>query len=777
MPRYNKAIRLTFSVLSDNFNSLIERTIILTQLFLMQEAVSKYEEKERLLITRAYRKLLQAIKSKMDNIDHKNIRKAYTMAVDAHSKQRRKSGEPYILHPIAVAQICAEEIGLGPTAIVCALLHDVVEDTEIILEEIQSTFGHRIAKIVDGLTKLDSAYNEGSPQAENFKKVLRTLVEDVRVVLIKMADRLHNMRTLGAMPRHKQLKIAAETSYIYAPLAHRLGLYSIKTEFQDLCMKITSPEDYHEIARKLQETKRERNAYIKAFIKPLTNKLDEIDVPYQITGRPKSIYSIWNKIKIKKVPFEEIYDLFAVRITIDVPPKKEKHTCWQFYSEVTDVFRPIPERLKDWVTTPKSNGYESLHTTVIGPKGRYVEVQIRSQRMNEIAERGFAAHWKYKGVSNQPDVYEDWLDGVREILENPASDAVEFLNDFKTNLFHEEVYIYTPSGDLKILPKGATALDFAFSIHTDVGYQCKAIKVNNKLVPMGYELQNGDQVFIMTDKNQKPNETWLKMVVTGKARSKIRSTMKEERRKKGEFAKEALARKFKNLKVGFEENVDILVKHFGYTSRVDLYYAFAIEELSFQVLKKFKIENHKLIEDKTLLTTEETNKLQVDDLQTKSRSKKNSNKPQLLIGGESADMYQYQLASCCNPVLGDDIFAYLTATVGLKIHRTTCPNAINLMANYGYRIMKADWLSATNMSFIADLLITGIDDGPGVIERLTSNISTKLGLNIRSFYIDGKEGYFEGKVSLLIANKNQLNIAIHALQSLSCISSVTRIEE
>ncbi len=744
----------------------------------MQEAVSKYEEKERLLITRAYRKLLQAIKSKMDNTDHQNIRKAYTMAVDAHSKQRRKSGEPYILHPIAVAQICAEEIGLGPTAIVCALLHDVVEDTDVMLEEIENTFGQRIAKIVDGLTKLDSAYNEGSPQAENFRKVLSTLVEDVRVVLIKMADRLHNMRTLGAMPRHKQLKIAAETSYIYSPLAHRLGLYSIKTEFQDLCMKITSPEDYHEIARKLQETKRERNAYIEEFIRPLTEKLNEIGVPYRITGRPKSIYSIYNKIKVKKVPFEQIYDLFAVRITIDVPPKKEKSTCWQFYSEITDVFKPIPERLKDWITTPKSNGYESLHTTIIGPQGRYVEVQIRTERMDEIAERGFAAHWKYKGISDEPDVYDDWLDNIREMLDNPTNDAVEFLNDFKTNLFNEEVYIYTPSGDLKILPKGATALDFAFSIHTAIGYQCKAIKVNNKLVPMGYELQNGDQVLIITDKNQKPNENWLKMVVTGKARSKIRSTMKEERRKQGEFAQETLRRKLKNLKVNFEDNVDMLVKHFGYNSRVDLYYAFAIDELSFQELKKFKVEHHKLVEDKSLQVKEETEvPVTPEPTSTKTRRKDGKTKPRLLIGGEPADLYEYQLASCCNPVLGDDIFAYLTATVGLKIHRTTCPNATNLMAHYGYRIMKAEWVSSTNMSFIANLLITGIDDGPGVIERLSNNISTKLGLNIRSFYIDGTEGYFEGKVSLLIANKNQLNIAIKALQSLPGISTVTRIEE
>ncbi|MEM8909172.1 MAG: RelA/SpoT family protein, partial [Bacteroidota bacterium] len=535
----------------------------------MAEAVVNSDQEKKLILG-AYRKLLKSVKADMDALDRKNIRMAYELAVEAHSKQRRKSGEPYILHPIEVARICAQEIGLGPTAIVSALLHDVVEDTNVTLRDIKKRFGERIALIVDGLTKLDGLYNVASPQAENFKKVLKTLLVDVRVVLIKMADRLHNMRTLGSMPRHKQLKIAAETSYIYAPLAHRLGLYSFKTEFQDLCMKITDRDTYQRIARKLQDTKQERTHYINEFIKPLTQRLNEVDVPYRITGRPKSIFSIWNKIRTKKVPFEEIYDLFAVRIIVDVPVQKEKQVCWQVYSIVTDVHKPIAERLKDWITTPKSNGYESLHTTVIGPEGRYVEVQIRTERMNDIAERGFAAHWKYKGLSTQPDVYEHWLDNVREILDNSdSSDAIEFLNDFKTNLFNEEVYVYTPKGDLKILPKGATALDFAFSIHTDIGYHCLSIKVNNKLVPMGYKLQNGDQLYITTNKNQKPNESWLKMVVTGKARSKIRSAMKEERRKQGEIGKETLMRKLKNLKVDFEENVDTLVRYFDFKSRVD----------------------------------------------------------------------------------------------------------------------------------------------------------------------------------------------------------------
>ena len=737
----------------------------------MNEAITSQEE-EKKLIQGAYRTLLKSIKVDLDPTDRVNIRKAYEIAVEAHSKQRRKSGEPYILHPIEVARICAEEIGLGPTAIVSALLHDVVEDTNVTLGQIKTEFGEKIAMIVNGLTKLDGLYNVPSPQAENFKKVLGTLVEDVRVVLIKMADRLHNMRTLGSMPRHKQLKIAAETSYIYAPLAHRLGLYNLKTEFLDLCMKVTDRETYQTIARKLQTTKAERTLYVNEFIKPLTKALQEIPYPYRITGRPKSIYSIWNKIKTKKVQFEEIYDLFAVRIVVDCPIRKEKQICWQIYSIVTDVHKPIPERLKDWITTPKSNGYESLHTTVVGPKGRYVEVQIRSERMDDISERGFAAHWKYKGISGTQDVYEVWLDNVRDILDNPENDALQFINDFKTNLFQEEVYVYTPKGDLKILPKGATALDFAFNIHTDIGYHCTSIKVNNKLVPMGYKLQNGDQVMVQTGKNQKPTEAWLKMVITGRARSKIRSAMREEHRKQGEYGKEALERKLRNMKVDFEENIETLVKYFNLKTRTDLYYGIATDQINLQDLKHFKVEGNKLVE-----IVEEPAKPEIKEEkpQVKRPRKSEQYKPKLIINGQPADQFEYSLATCCKPVQGDDVFAYLTTNSGLKIHRTTCPNATHLMANYGYRIMRAEWGTLTNTSFVAELQITGIDDGPGVIERLTRNISSTLGLNIRSFSIEGHEGYFEGKISLIVQNKDQLILAIRELQNLEGISSVTRV--
>ncbi len=732
-------------------------------------------KEERQFIQRAYRKLLRSIKMPLSKEDSNTIRRAFELAVDAHKEQRRKSGEPYITHPIEVARICAEEIGLGPTAVACALLHDVVEDTEVSLKEIEEQFGSVVARIVDGLTKLDGTYTSNSPQAENLKKVLSTLVDDVRVVLIKMADRLHNMRTLGAMPHHKQIKIAAETSYIYAPLAHRLGLYNIKTELQDLCMKVTDPKPYQEISRKLKESQRQRTRYINEFIKPLTKKLDALKVPYRIFGRPKSIYSIWSKIKNKGVSFEEIYDLFAIRIVVDVEPEEEKDICWKVYSIVTAVHQPIPERLKDWISTPKSNGYESLHTTVIGPKGRYVEVQIRSERMDEIAEKGYAAHYRYKGVSTQRDVYQIWLDSMRDLLENPHTDPLEFLSDFKTTLFKEEVYVYTPKGDMRILPKGATALDFAFNIHSDVGYHCTAVKVNSKLVPLGYELRNGDQVEVFTSRKQKPGESWLKMVVTGKARSKIRSAMKEERRKKGETGKETLERKLRNLKLEFDKNVEVLVRFLKLPSWADLYYAIAMGEINPTDLIKnhFDIENGLLVPRKE----EEEKGAELERIGKERKNRQNKvPKLKLFVGGEPADKYTYSFASCCNPVPGDEIFGFITTNSGIKIHRSNCPNATNLMSHYGYRIMSAEWAAAWNTNFVAKLRVTGIDDGPGVIARLSNEIS-KLGVNIRNFNISGDAGYFESMISILVQNTDQLNLIIQTLRKLKNITAVSRIEE
>ncbi|MBK9106202.1 MAG: bifunctional (p)ppGpp synthetase/guanosine-3',5'-bis(diphosphate) 3'-pyrophosphohydrolase [Saprospiraceae bacterium] len=737
----------------------------------MPHIASGLTENEQLALQREFRRLMKAFPAPLDETDKKNLRQAFEMGLDAHSKQRRKSGEPYFFHPIEVARICVSEIGLGPTAAVCALLHDVVEDTDVTMEDIKREFGDKIGHIVDGLTKLDGLYNVPSEQAENFKKVLSTLVEDVRVVLIKIADRLHNMRTIAPMPKHKQLSIAAETDYIYAPLAHRLGLYNIKSELQDIILRIQEPETYEEIEQKLTEGDQQRKRYIREFIKPLKEKLDELGFEYRIVGRPKSIASIFNKIKKKQVPFEEIYDLFAIRIILNVPQEKEKSACWLVYSILTETHQPIPERLKDWITTPKSNGYESLHTTVIGPKGRFVEIQIRTERMDEIAERGFAAHWKYKNVNTQQYIYENWLDNIRDMLDDSHKDALEFLSDFRTNLYAEELYVYTPKGDLKVMPKGATALDFAFAIHTDVGYHASAIKINNKLVPMGYKLQNGDQVEIITNRNQKPNEEWLRMTVTGKARAKIRNALKDSKKLQSEDGMEKLERKLRGMKVDLEENIDLLARHYGYSSRMDFYYDIAIEHFDLSQLKELEVDGSKII-----FPTKQPQRSSVTDTEpfTSPAVGKDMVQPRISIGGEDAEQYKYALATCCNPVIGDDIFAYVTSNAGVKIHRINCPNATHLMASYGYRVQKAEWVTTGNVQSVVNLKITGVDTGPGVIERVTNKISSGLGINIRSLSIEGKEGYFEGKVSLVVSNKNQLNMVIRSLKNLQGISSVYR---
>ena len=732
---------------------------------------------EKTGIRAAYEEMLTTLHKEPSAADREQMDRAMDLANYSHRYQRRKSGEPYIYHPIAVARICAEEIGLGPTAICAALLHDVVEDTPVTQNDIRDQFGDRIAQMVGGLTKLDSAYANESQQAENFKKVLSTLIIDVRIVLIKMADRLHNMRTIKSMPEHKQLKIAAETSYIYAPLAHRLGLYNFRSEFLDLCMKVLERDEYNAVARKLRETKSSREAYIEEFIAPIEVELKKLGYTYRIFGRPKSIYSIANKIKKKQVPFEQIYDLFAVRIIVDVPPEKEKLACWSAYSVVTEIYQGVPERLKDWVTIPKSNGYESLHCTVAGPNARFVEVQIRSERMNEIAERGFAAHWKYKGVSNQKDVYEQWFDSVRDILDDPNSDTVQFLGDFRDNsFFNEEVFVWTPDGDMKALPKGATGLDFAFSVHTEVGYHCQSVLVDERIVPLSYKLQNGDRMKVITNKNQKPSEAWLKMVITGKAKSKIRQAMKAERKAKGELGREALHRKLKNLRIkDMDAALDTLARYHTNESHIDLYFNIAQETMTIaQVMAPFIVEAGRLVPKAVEALPEPTTTL------AGARKRNSANKEighsRLLINGEPGDQFEYSMANCCNPVQGDQVFAYLTANAGLKIHRSKCPNATNLMANYGYRIMKAEWVSTTESSFVADLTMTGVDSGKGVIEEISHKI-TELDLNIRSFQISGQDGYFEAKISLLVKNTDQLYLAVQALKNLEHVSTVSRVEE
>ncbi len=726
---------------------------------------------DEILIQDAYAKLLKIIRPKMDNDDRFNVQKAFELAKEAHKDQRRKSGEPYITHPISVATICAEEIELGPTAVIAALLHDVVEDTPVTLEDIRAEFGDKIAVIVDGLTKLDSDNTAKSPQAENFRKVLRTLLVDVRVVLIKIADLLHNMRTIGSMPGHKQQKIAAETKYIYIPLAHRLGIYSIKSELEDLWLKITDRETYNEISRKLNETKRDRTEYIKQFVRPLNRAIKGMEIPFEIIGRPKSIYSIQNKILGKEVEFEEIYDLFAIRIIIDVPRSQEKSLCWQVYSIITDFYSPIPERLKDWVTTPKSNGYESLHTTVIGPYGRFVEIQIRSKRMDEIAERGFAAHWKYKGIKDNDDnVYEKWLETVRDTIESSDHNALEFLSDFKSHLFSEEVHVFTPKGDMKVLPLGATALDFAFSIHSEVGITCSTIKVNSKLVPFSYLLKNADQVAVTTSKNRKPNKDWLNFVVTGKARSRIRQALREEKKEQASFGKEALLRKLNALKIDLESNIDNLARHYNFENRLDFYYAISEDQINLLELKQIPIVDNKFDFSKKKDT--EAKSLDLPKAPKKDFDSTNSSS-QIVIDGQDGDNFAYTLAPCCNPVLGDDIFAYVSAA-GMKIHRNSCPNAENLLASMSNNIHKAEWGKSTSSLYYTDLVITGVDKGVGVIQAISSTISSNLGLNIRSFSIDGHDGFFEGRLRLVVNNNNQLHRAISELKKIDGIRNVVR---
>lgn len=732
------------------------------------EAIS---EDEFLSCHKAYDELISPLLPKLKGNDKEMLDTAFNLALDAHKFQRRKSGEPYILHPIAVARICHEEIGLGPTAVVCALLHDVVEDTPIELEEILDIFGPKVTRIVDGLTKLDGLYNVGNTNAENLKKVLSTLVEDVRVVLIKMADRLHNMRTIGAMPTHKQIKIAAETEFIYAPLAHRLGLYKVKSEYEDIILKITEPDAYSDLQDKVRSSEKDRQKFIKSLLKPIEKTLKEIEIPYRTLARVKATSSIYQKIQTKNIPFEKVYDLFAIRIILDVKKEEEKRACWHVYSIITDFYKPIPERLKDWITSPKGNGYESLHTTIIGPKGRFVEVQIRSERMDDIAERGFAAHWKYKGQKNSNSVYDGWLDNIRTLLDNQEGDAIDFLNDFKTNLFKKEVYVFTPNGEMRILPLGATALDFAFDIHSDIGIKASSIKVNGKLVPMGYRLENGDQVTVNTSKNQKPNKDWINMVVTGKARSKIRSSINVEKKKLAELGKESLIRKLRNLKIDLEENVDFLVEHYGFRNRMDFYAAISNEEIKTTDFKKFTIEGGKLTW--TPVKVEKEEKEGAKKVTKKTKKTKQS----VVINGEENQQYEYQLSKCCCPVKGDEIFAFVSSGAGMKIHRKNCKNASNLFTNYGYRILKAEWQGMVKSNYLVKLKIIGLDTGIGVIQKLTNEISGKHGVNIKSFSIAGDEGIFEGTIGLEIKNLEQLNLLIKKLKKVEGINTVERLAD
>ena len=737
------------------------------------DKIPKYnlnEDEEKKLILREYRSLLKVLKTRLKPGDKQLLRTAFEMSADAHKTMRRKSGEPYILHPIAVAKICADEIGLGVRSSICALLHDTVEDTDITLDDIRREFGEEITRIVDGLTKIANVIDvNASQQAENFKKILLTLTDDPRVILIKLSDRLHNMRTLDSMKREKQLKISSETVFIYAPLAHRMGLYNIKTEMEDLSMKYMEPDIYREIARKLAETKKDRTRFINDFIKPIKEKLDKAEIGGEIYGRPKSIHSIWNKMKKKGVEFEEVYDLFAIRVILDSPSEKEKEDCWKVYSLITDEYTPSPERLRDWLSNPKANGYEALHTTVMGPQGRWVEVQIRSRRMNEIAEKGLAAHWKYKEGTADESRFDQWFQQIREVISNQEADSIDFLQDFKTSFLAEEIYVYTPKGDVKMLPVNSTALDFAFSIHSAIGVKTIGAKVNHKLVPISHKLHSGDQVEIITSNKQKASEDWLNFVVTSKAKGRIRDALKEERRSVSEEGKYTLQRKLEALGASFSQhNIEELVHWYKLSSNLDLFYQITIKNIDLRDLKEFKLIGDRIEAPKPIKPHVEKHE-PVPFVFTPRKD------TELIIFGESSDKIVYNLASCCKPIPGDDVFGFVTTGKGLTIHRTNCPNAAKLLANYGHRVVKTKWAKNKEISFLTGIKIVGMDD-VGVVNKITTLISGDMKLNISAITIEANEGLFRGNIRLYVHDKEELEILLSRLLSLDGIESVERYD-
>lgn len=729
-------------------------------------------ELERKEILKRYRDLLKACKRKLEKGDKEIIRKAFNVALEAHKDMRRKSGEPYIYHPIAVAQICAEEIGLGTTSVVCALLHDTVEDTDISLDDIKGMFGEKVAKIIDGLTKISGVFDQqtNSLQAENFRKMLLTLSDDIRVILIKLADRLHNMRTLDSMKRDKQLKIASETLYLYGPLAHRLGLNAIKTELEDLGLKYTETEIYDDIAQKLKETEPERKKFIQKFIQPINEILKEQGFKVRVIGRPKSIFSIYNKIKFKGVPFEEIFDIFAIRIIIDTSMDHEKADCWRVYSIVTDFYHPSPDRLRDWISTPKANGYESLHTTVMGPDGKWVEVQIRTERMDELAEKGYAAHWKYKdtvaGTESKGDQLEDWLRKIREMLENPEDNALDFIDDFKLNLFAEEIFVFTPQGEMRTLPFGATALDFAFDIHTKVGEKCIGAKVNHKLVPLSHQVKSGDQVEILTSVKQTPKEDWLGYVITARAKSKIKNALKEEKRKIAEEGREILERKFDHQKIDFTvKNINDFQVFLRLPSPQELFYRVAKGVIALKHIKTWIKEKEKPSKPQKAEPT-------LEQVIKETRGKKAAD--DTLVIGDNLTKIEYKLSPCCNPIPGDDVFGFITVGEGIKIHRVNCPNALSMMSNYAYRIVKARWTGQEQISFLAGIKVSGIDE-VGLVNNVTKIISNELSVNMRSLNFDTHDGIFEGMIMLFVHDAQHLTELMRKLKKVNGVLSVSRI--
>lgn len=721
-------------------------------------------EKERKEILNAFRGLLRTHKNRSKE-DTRMIRKAFDVAVEAHKEMRRKSGEPYIYHPIAVARICAEEMGLGTTAIVCALLHDTVEDTHITLDDVEDLFGEKIRRIIDGLTKIPEVFDEtASVQAENFRKMVLTISDDIRVVLIKLADRLHNMRTLSSMRHDKQIKIASETKFLYAPLAHRLGLYSIKSELEDLALSYTEPEIYRDIESKLKSTKDVRNRFIRKFTQPIRDALQHEGYDFEIKVRTKSISSIWRKMRTKGIPFEEVYDVFAIRIILEAAPENEKSDCWRVYSIVTDFYQPSPDRLRDWISTPRANGYESLHTTVMSPTGKWVEVQIRTRRMDEIAEKGLAAHYRYKESQTKETKFDRWISEIRDLLENPDVNAMDFIEEFKLNLFADEIYIFTPRGDLRVLPTGATILDFAYDIHTDIGDSCIGAKVNNRLVPLSYQLHSGDQVEIITSTKQKPNEEWIRFVVTARAKQKIKSSLNEERKNIALDGKEILERKLKQMNIKFtSENLTVLEKFFKLPSTTELYFRIAKGKIDLRAIRE--IEN---VAGILKLEKRVSSRKKSSDLFGAIDTKQDT----ILIGDDFKNI-DYKLAGCCNPIPGDRVFGFVTINEGIKIHRYNCPNAEHMLSKMAYRCIKATWKNAELKESLASITVYGIDR-VGIVNRLTEIISNQHNVNMKSISFETEDGIFEGNLKVMVYDTEHLEQLMRKFEQVEGVQRVVR---
>lgn len=729
-------------------------------------------EQENAAIAKAYKELLKVSYQTLSKKDKMLIRQAFEVAVDAHKDQRRKSGEAYIFHPIAVAKIVAQEIGLDATSIAAALLHDVVEDNpNYTIADIERLFGETVARIVDGLTKISSLKKDMdvSLQAENFRKMLLTLHDDVRVIIIKIADRLHNMQTMDSMRDDKQLKIASETLYIYAPLAHRIGLYNIKTELEDLGLKYTEPEVYDDIFNKIKESKEEQDAYIKNFSKVIKKSLDHEGLSYEIKGRSKSIFSIRRKMLKQGVSFDEVYDKFAVRIIYKSDLSNEKFLAWKIYSVVTDHFTPNPVRLRDWISSPKSTGYEALHITVVGPESRWVEVQIRSERMNEIAEKGYAAHYKYKNANDKEDNLDLWINKLQEALENNEGDAVDFVEQFKLNLYSKEIFVFSPKGDLKSLPKGSTPLDFAFSIHTEIGMKTRGAKVNGKLVPLSHELQSGDRVEILTSENAKPNSNWLDYATTARARSKIKSFLNADKKEVAEEGKEILRRKLKQLKITLnEKSVNELVNYFKLSTSLDLFYRVGLGTIDNSMLKAYASSRS------NAFVSYIKNKIRRPETAKDVNKDEITSNYDMLVFGKEEEHLNYTLANCCNPIPGDKVFGFLTINDGIKVHKTTCPNALSLQSNYAYRIMPAKWIDSTQQEYTAQIELSGLDN-LGLVNEVTKVISSNMHVNIKSLSFSSDDGIFTGKISLSVKTKTMLKKLIDNLKKINGIEKVNRV--